>query len=163
MVSKPGSPVLSWRPHDFCGQGSRSCCNWHKKCSWLRRCSFFAAGELPAAVAAAAGAAARKRRRVVNFGWVSFFLVVAALVSVNQAEAACTAAVMHCHCWLRFHGLTRLWKGCVLVRHSVRTEPLYLIECVGSKCVWVLFFVLYYLFVFFIFLTVLLSFILSVV
>ncbi len=68
----------------------------------------FAAGELPAAVAAAAGAAARKRRRVVNFCWVSFFLVVAAFVSVNQAEAACIAAVMHCHCWLRFHGLTRL-------------------------------------------------------
>ena len=42
----------------------------------------FAAGELPAAVAAAAGAAARKRRRVVNFCGVSFFLVVAALVSV---------------------------------------------------------------------------------
>ena len=56
----------------------------------------FAAGELPAAVAAAAGAAARKRRRVVNFCWVSFFLVVAALVSVIQTEAACTAAVMHC-------------------------------------------------------------------
>ena len=108
----------------------------------------FAAGALPAAVAAAAArAAARKRRRVVNFCWVSFFLVVAALVSVNQAEAACTAAVMHCHCWLRFHGLTRLWKGCVLVRHSVRSEPLYLIECVECMCVFFLFFVLYYLFV----------------
>ena len=56
-------------------------------------------------------------------------------MSVNQAEAACTAAVMHCHCWLRFHGLTRLWKGCVLVRHSVRSEPLYLIECIECKCV----------------------------
>ena len=123
----------------------------------------FAAGALPAAVAAAAGAAARKRRRVVNFCWVSFFLVVAALVSVNQAEAACTAAVMHCHCWLRFHGLIRLWKGCVLVRHSVRSEPLYLTECVECMCVFFLFFVLYYLFVFFVFLTVLLSFILSVV
>ena len=124
----------------------------------------FAAGELPAAVAAAAGAAARKRRRVVNFCWVSFFLVVAALVSVNQAEAACTWAVLHCHCWLSFHGLTRLWKGCVLVRHSVRSEPLYLIECVECMCVFFSFFLCstFYL-CFFVFLTVLLSFILSVV
>ena len=123
----------------------------------------FAAGALPAAVAAAAGAAARKRRRVVNFCWVSFFLVVAALVSVNQAEAACTAAVMHCHCWLRFHGLIRLWKGCVLVRHSVRSEPLYLIECVECMCVFFVFLCSTIYLCFFVFLTVLLSFILSVV
>ncbi len=51
-----------------------------------------AAGQLAAAVAAAAGAAARKRRRVVNLCWVSFFLVVAALGSVMQTEAACTWA-----------------------------------------------------------------------
>ena len=55
----------------------------------------FLAGELSAAFAAAAGAVARKRRRVVNFCWVSFWLVVAALVCVTQTEVACTAAVMH--------------------------------------------------------------------
>ena len=40
LVSKQGAPVLSWRPHDIYGQGSRSCSNEHKNCSWLRRCSF---------------------------------------------------------------------------------------------------------------------------
>ena len=64
-------------------------------CSWLVGTSSWLAGELCAAFAAATGAVARKRRRVVNFCWVSFCLVVAAVVCVIQTEVACTAAVMH--------------------------------------------------------------------
>ena len=95
LGSEAASPLLRWQPQVVCGQGSRPCCNWLRKCSLQRRCFFFLAGELSAAFAAAAGAVARKRRRVVNFCWVSFCLVVAALVCVIQTEVACTAAVMH--------------------------------------------------------------------